>query len=62
MLHGLTGDINSVDIPILDTACSANIISVARALEMAFIGFAFLPGIVTVGSYTGEDLTKLPGY
>ena len=45
---------------ILDTTCSAYIISVARVLEMAFIGFVFcymqeLPELL----YTGEDLTKL---
>lgn len=46
---------------ILDTACFASIISVARALEIAFIGFAFFCQLLLhLGHTTGlEKATKL---
>ena len=46
---------------ILDTTYSAYIISVARVLEMAFIGFAFCSmQVLSQLVHTEEDLTKLP--
>ena len=46
---------------ILDTTCSAYIISVARVLEMAFIGFAFCSmQVLSQLVHTEDDLTKLP--
>ena len=50
----------SLFMTILDTTCSAYIISVARVLEMAFIGFVFCSmRVLSQLVHTGEDLTKL---